>query len=154
MKDFYTAYIESYQIVRRIIYRIVRDDCLADDLTQDAMLAAWINRERFKGGSKVSTWIVRIGLNCTFKYLAQRKKRREVEFVESEHTTINSCLDLFIADKLLETLQSNLSETMLNVIRLSTSEPLTYLQISKRLGVSRTSVWSALNYARELARKE
>jgi RNA polymerase sigma-70 factor (ECF subfamily) len=50
---------------------------LADDTCQEIFIKVWQNLERFKGQSKVSTWIYRIAVNTCLNVLRSAKYKRE-----------------------------------------------------------------------------
>jgi RNA polymerase sigma-70 factor, ECF subfamily len=43
--------------------RITRDAQMAEDAVQDALLKAWAQRNNFRGGAELDTWIHRIAIN-------------------------------------------------------------------------------------------
>lgn len=47
-----------------------------EDLINDITLELWKSFERFKGDSKISTWIYRIALNTSMNYKRNREKNR------------------------------------------------------------------------------
>lgn len=57
-----------------IALRMLGDDDLAADLTQDAFIAAFRNITSFRGGS-FSGWLVRIVINLCYDDLRRRKRR-------------------------------------------------------------------------------
>jgi|SRR5690606_19028218 len=63
----------------RIARSILRDDADAEDALQDAYLDAYRHIARFRGGSRLSTWLTRIVINHSLMRL--RKGRRESQFV-------------------------------------------------------------------------
>lgn len=69
--------IERYQKpILNFIYRMVRNEETAMDLSQDVFIKAYQARHRFDGRSKVSTWLFTIATNHTRDFF--RKKRPEV----------------------------------------------------------------------------
>lgn len=54
-----------------------------DDLTQEILEQLWRSREQFRGESKVTTWVYRIGFNTAMtrvrKTVAQRQKRERIQ---------------------------------------------------------------------------
>jgi RNA polymerase sigma-70 factor (ECF subfamily) len=46
-----------------LIFRLVRDPGLAEELTQDAFLRAYRNLDRFRGEARFATWMYRIAVN-------------------------------------------------------------------------------------------
>lgn len=49
--------------VRQLLYPMVCDHALADDLTQETLLRAWRSLGRFEKRSRMSTWLYRIAMN-------------------------------------------------------------------------------------------
>jgi len=61
--------------VRQAVYRIVQDHDRADDLTQQAFVAAWEHLDRFDSRHRFFSWIYRIAVNGALN--AARDDRRE-----------------------------------------------------------------------------
>ncbi len=59
--------------------RITRDDALAQDAVQDALLQAWRKRDQFRGGARLETWIHRIAVNCALSLLRRRRPESDDE---------------------------------------------------------------------------
>jgi len=57
--------------------RIVRDDDLANEAVQDALVSAFRAREKFAGTSLLSTWLHRITVNAALMKLRSQKRRAE-----------------------------------------------------------------------------
>ena len=96
-------------MVRRLVYSMVLNDAIADDLTQDVLLRSIRGLKRFRRDAKFSTWITRIAINTTHTHLG-RKVRHE-EFVDPqsvepsydvspEHAAIGHELDAQIRESL------------------------------------------------------
>jgi RNA polymerase sigma-70 factor (ECF subfamily) len=52
---------------------------LADDTCQEIFIKIWQNSDRFKGQSKVSTWIYRIAVNTCINVLRSAKYKRQLK---------------------------------------------------------------------------
>ncbi len=65
--------------VRGLVFQMVLDDSVADDLTQEVFLRGCRGLTGFNGKSQFSTWIFRIAMNTTYSYLT-RRDRSPVEF--------------------------------------------------------------------------
>jgi RNA polymerase sigma-70 factor (ECF subfamily) len=65
--------------VRRVVFPMVLDETVADDLTQEALLRALRGLPKFRGKAAFSTWLHRVALNTTYDYL-KRKKHSPVEY--------------------------------------------------------------------------
>lgn len=69
--------LASYQ--RRIFglcYRMVQNSDVASDLTQDVLVRIIEALDSYDGRSKLSTWIIRVAMNCCLSYLRKQKLRR------------------------------------------------------------------------------
>lgn len=63
----------------RVARAVLRDDDEAEDVVQDAYLAALRGIGAFRGGSRLSTWLTRITLNEAYARL--RRRRRDARVV-------------------------------------------------------------------------
>src|SRR5690606_30629071 len=63
--------------VYAIARRIVGSPEEADDVTQDALLTAFRNRDAFRGEAKYRTWLYRIALTAALGHLRRRSRSRE-----------------------------------------------------------------------------
>ena len=73
-----SAFQELYGRHAASVYRyalsILRAPHLAEDVLQETMLAVWKSADRFRGGSKVLTWIFGIARNQAHNALRQEAK--------------------------------------------------------------------------------
>lgn len=70
--------MSSYQRrVYSICYRMVRHEEEARDLTQDTLLKVIDALDSYDGRAALSTWIIRITINCCLSHLRKRKVRRQ-----------------------------------------------------------------------------
>ncbi len=60
--------------VRAMIYPMVLDKTVADDLTQEVFLRAIRGLAGFDGRAKFSTWLYRVAMNTTHSFLARRNR--------------------------------------------------------------------------------
>lgn len=59
-----------------VCYRMLRDRHEARDLTQDALLKVLEGLDSYDGRSKLSTWVVRVTMNCCLSHLRKQRLRR------------------------------------------------------------------------------
>jgi len=72
--------VERYERpVYRTVYRMLRDADEAREVTQEAMVRAWENLERFRGDSPFAGWLTRIAV-----YLALNRLREQKKFIRPE----------------------------------------------------------------------
>jgi len=55
--------------VRAIVFPMVLDDAVADDLTQEAFLRAVRGLSSFDGRSRFTTWLYRVAMNVVYSHL-------------------------------------------------------------------------------------
>jgi RNA polymerase sigma-70 factor (ECF subfamily) len=60
--------------INALVYRMVLDESVADDITQDVFLSALGGLSTFRHKAKFSTWLCRIALNTTYSYLRTEKR--------------------------------------------------------------------------------
>ena len=58
-----------------VIRRMVIDHESSDDIAQETFVKVWKNLDRFKGESKLYTWIYRIATNEALTHLRKKKRR-------------------------------------------------------------------------------
>ena len=74
-QDFDSIVEEYSDLVYNVDYRILGNQADAEDAAQEAFISAYKNFHRFRGQSKVSTWLYRITVNASLMKL--RKDRRK-----------------------------------------------------------------------------
>ena len=75
------AYKEKiYYHVRKIV--IDHDD--ADDVTQEAFIKIWRNLDKFRGDSKLYTWLYRIATNEALTFIQKKRKDNSVSIDDNE----------------------------------------------------------------------
>src|SRR5215831_19847192 len=70
------------QNVYRLAVNITRNHEDAEDVLQEALFKAYANIDRFRGGSRFYTWLVRIALNEALMKLRKRRSARQVSLDE------------------------------------------------------------------------
>ncbi len=65
-----------------VCYRMVRHPDDADDLTQDALVKVLEGLDSYHGRSQLSTWIIRVTMNCCLSHLRKQKLRRHASLEE------------------------------------------------------------------------
>ena len=69
--------LRSYERrIYSVCYRMVRHEHDASDLTQDAMVKVLQGLDSYDGRAKLSTWVIRISLNCCLSHLRKQRLRR------------------------------------------------------------------------------
>lgn len=75
--DSFDDIVENYSdFVYNVAYRMMGKPEDAEDVSQDAFISAFRAFERFRGESKVTTWLYRITVNAALMKLRKEKKVR------------------------------------------------------------------------------
>lgn len=75
--DSFDDIVENYSdFVYNVAYRMMGKPEDAEDVSQDAFISAFRAFERFRGESKVTTWLYRITVNAALMKLRKEKKAR------------------------------------------------------------------------------
>ena len=76
----FDALVAEYEKkIFNVIYRIIGDYEEAADLTQETFISAYKAFDRFRGDSKVYTWLYQIALNHCRNRLRQRGRQRSIQ---------------------------------------------------------------------------
>lgn len=83
--------IEKYQEkVYWVIRRMVIDHESSDDIAQETFVKVWKNLDKFKGESKLYTWIYRIATNEALTHLRKKKRRFFLPIGDLENELIST----------------------------------------------------------------
>ena len=150
--------VEAYQTqVYRLALRMCGADG-ADDVTQDAFVAAWRALPNFRSACRFSTWLYRLTTNAAIDYLRREKRHRaagdiaELELPDdaptmqelSERAETQSCVRRAL---------SRLSDEHRQVLLLRYMQELDYGEIAAALEVSEGTVKSRINRAKARLRE-
>ena len=108
-------YEQNVDSIYKYIVLMVKDSSLAEDLTQETFLKAYLKQNQFKGDSEIKTWLYRIAYSTTMNHF--RKKH-----------PIPTLFNFVIPTKNTETIymeQEGLNELFLAISKLK----LTYQQV-------------------------
>ncbi|WP_419026073.1 RNA polymerase sigma factor [Emergencia sp.] len=75
MTDIEKIYIDHFETVYKYVLSLSRDECVADEITQEAFFKALKNIDAFRGQCKLTVWLCQIAKNCYFTYLEKEKKK-------------------------------------------------------------------------------
>lgn len=136
--------------VLSIVWNVVRDAALAEDIAQDAFVKAWKTMGRFRSGERFGPWIYRIATNLAIDALRKRSRRSE-QPVDGElvsRLTPGQCELSGTAGRIDEALDS-LPEMQRIVARLHLVEELSHREIAGMTGLAEGTVRSHLSLARK-----
>lgn len=87
--EIYTTYGKR---ILNLAFRLVGDEEVARDLTQDVFLKVYQSLSEFNHRSHIYTWIYRIAINHFINYLKREKRRRWLSIMD------NKVIDLVTSD--------------------------------------------------------
>mgnify|MGYP001558905802 CR=1 FL=1 len=160
----FSALVERYQKkVLGVVMKIVKNEEVAKDLTQDALLSAYKNLDSFETGTNFNAWLMRIATNLSLNYLkspkslvaedASEKGGKVLEMERFRQTPQKELLRKELITK-LEKAMAELSEMHREILLLRERDELSYDEISKELNIPVGTVMSRLNHARKFLREE
>ena len=148
--DIYRAYAQT---VYRYLLALTRDADLAEELTQETFYQAIRSVGRFRGESRVSTWLCAIAKNQLLLY--RRRKREPLPEAEAEPapSAEGEALGLMERKELLRAIHA-LPEPGREILYLRAFGGLSYREIGDIFG--KTENWARVTCcrAREALRKE
>jgi len=139
--------------VYRVAYSVVRDNSLAEDVAQDAILKAWKALPTFRGDSSLRSWLLRITHNTAISTL--RKRREEVRDPdllperETSMTTEHQVVDRLSMDAFEKALHQ-LDDLSRSIVVLREVEGLSYEEIATILEVGLPTVKTRLLRSRRV----
>lgn len=160
LPDFDTIVEDHADFVYNVAYRMMGNAEDAEDVAQEAFISAYRARDRFRGESKVTTWLYRITTNAALMRLRKEKRARsltrtgldDMEIPSWGETPEGSAVTSELGEKIREgiaMLQPDLRAAVVlrDVSGLSNSEA------ADTLGITISSLKSRLHRGRILLRK-
>ena len=147
--------VEAYQApVYRLALRMCGGDAaLAEDAAQEAFLAAWRGLPRFRGDSRLSTWLYRLTTNAGIDWLRREKRYRSTDDVTElelpdDAPSPQEQAEQSETQSAVRRALSRLSEEHRQVLLLRYMQELDYGEIAAALDVSEGTVKSRINRAK------
>lgn len=79
---FEEIYKQNYKVVYGYLFNLCKDDSLAEELTAETFYKAFRSFSRFRGESKLSTWLCQIAKNEFRRYVRKNKRDHYILNVE------------------------------------------------------------------------
>ncbi len=161
VKYSFESIVEEYgDFVYNLTYRILGDPADAEDAAQEAFLAAYRNFDRFRGESKVSTWLYRIATNAALMRLRKDRNKRTLTQTGYDDMQLASPTDgpekLALNSELREHLEGGLDQLPPNLkaaVVLRDVQGLSNEEAAEIVGISVSSLKARLHRGRILLRK-
>lgn len=102
----HAAFAELQKIYSRLVYKrilsITRNREDAEDALQDTFLNAYLALPSFEGRSRLSSWLMRIGINSALMILRRRRCRPETSFEQQQLDFEGEVLHVDVRDDALD----------------------------------------------------
>ena len=155
--------VDKYRnLVWHIVLRMTNRQEDAEDLCQEVFIRVFKQIDRFRGDSKLSTWIGSVTYNCCVDHI--RKSKREVLSVSGSIGSINlaqadvspllSNIDRNTMKKLVHKIIEKMPLQYRTVITLFHLEEFSYREIEEITGMPEGTVKSYLSRGREIIRQK
>jgi len=144
--------LEYQQPIYFYILRMVGNPGDAEDLTQEAFVKVYTERQNFRGDSAINTWIYRIATNLTRNFLRWRSIRKFVTLDSTRDSLFDAADELQKETReerekvLLKHLQ-NISDKQRSVFVLKYFNELSHQEIARILNISEGSSKTNFHYA-------
>ena len=143
--------------VHRAAYRIVGDEMLAQECTQEAFVRAFARLDRFRGDSALATWLTRIALTVSLNAVRRRRRvdARELALDAAEaagRPAAEPGVEPDLRARIAESIDA-LPEIYRTVVVLHDVEGYTHAEIGDLLGVPEGTCKTRLFVARRRLRE-
>lgn len=155
--------VEMHQdLVYGLVFRMVRDPSLAEELTQDTFVKAFRRLDSFRGEARFTTWLYRIAVNVCHDQrgsAAARNRGRETSLDAPETGSLDPRASQALPDEDLESREiANLFQAGVNALEpkyraaflLRHQEGLSYAEIAAVLEISENNAKVRVHRAREM----
>ena len=158
--DFEQIVEEHSNFVYNVAFRMMGNPQDAEDVAQEAFISAYRAFERFRGESKVTTWLYRITVNAALMRLRKEKKARTLTQYGFDDVIVHdwsdapyrAASDSELGDRLREGI-GMLPDDMKAAVVLRDMEELSNAEAAEVIGISVSALKSRLHRGRVLLRK-
>jgi RNA polymerase sigma-70 factor (ECF subfamily) len=145
-----------------LVFRMVRDPALAEELTQDVFLKAFRSLSSFRGDARFTTWLYRIAVNLCHdqrESLAARNRSKETSLDSDELGQLEPSTPTTRPDEAMEATEvaagfqaglNALEPIYREAFLLRHQEGLNYGEIAEVLGISQSNAKVRVHRAREM----
>ena len=163
----YRLLVDKYkQAVYSIVLSKVHNATEAQDLTQEALIRAYLNLESLKDRTKFGQWLSAIARNVAWKWLERNRPHESLEYLvepdDANQKPLQLCAQGYAADEILQKEQMrqllwkgiySLPEAFREVLLLSYMRGMKRKEVADFLGISESAVKNRLYKARKLLKE-
>jgi len=148
-----TLYATHADRVYSVVRRVVGDDHLAEDVSQDAWIRCFEKLHLFRGDAAFSTWMHRLAVNAAVNRLRSQGRRSKLETAPELRLPVQEPDESVLHQRQLSRALDALPEGYRTVLVLHDVEGLTHEEIGERLGIAAGTSKSQLHKARARMRE-
>ncbi len=146
---FRLLYEQTYGRIYRYIRTFVGDDMLAEDIVVQTYAIAWQQAAKFKGASRLSTWMIGIARNIAYKEFRKRKITEPFEEAfQGSDAESQFQPEQRNRNELMQHAVHKLSAHHREIIELVFYQDLTYPEIAELLGIPVNTVKTRVFHAK------
>ncbi|MBI5431465.1 MAG: RNA polymerase sigma factor [Planctomycetes bacterium] len=146
------AFDELFIALRKQVFgvclHITGNTADADDALQETFMAVSAGLPRFRGDSRLSTWVHRIAICAAIRVVSRRRDAADVHDVDPPSRGGDPVLASELAAQIARAMDQ-LSADHRVVLSLFAVDELSHAQIAEILGIPEGTVWSRLHCARK-----
>ena len=152
------AFEELYRLLSRRVYafvrRMIENSEAADEIMVDTMYEVWRTAGRFRGDSRVTTWILGIARNKVLMAMRSNPKGQHEDIEDFADILDSDTPDAFavLAEKqtqeVIQRCMQRLSEKHRECVHLTHFEDMSMPEVAATLGIPEGTVKSRLSHAR------
>lgn len=154
-KAFNQLYERYHRLIRYIIFDIVKDDELTQDLLSNTFIKAFSKLSSYVNPISFEAWLKTIAVNTTIDHIRATKDLCKNFSIDLEETAPDPESDMIKTEniELLRIALSRLRSKYRNLLELRYYQGLSYDQLSVKLGIPIGTVKSDLNKAKRRLRE-
>ena len=150
-------YDEYYNYICSVVYKMIGDGTLSEDIAQEVFVEVWKRRESLDVNLSLRGYLRRVAVNKTLNYIRSQKMDFEEEDavlqVPSTENSTQKVMEAADLQKVINDSIDSLPDKCRVVFGLSRFEELSYKEISAELGISVKTVENQISKALKLVRK-
>ncbi|MGB9629390.1 MAG: sigma-70 family RNA polymerase sigma factor [Thermodesulfobacteriota bacterium] len=148
-KAFKQLYDLTHRKIYFYLYRLVRRKQMVEDILVETYTEVWKNASKFKGRSRVCTWMIGIARNLAMNELKKLKVHEDIEEFEEQLQVSPLEEDPLDRKRLIQKALLKLSLKHREVLDLVFFHDLTYKEVSEILDIPTNTVKTRVFYAKE-----
>ncbi len=154
-----TAFETLYQLTSQSVFfyllRLLQNRETAEDIHVEVFCQVWKSAEKFKGQSKVKTWIFGIARNLAYNDMRREKIRKTQELYDIHRDESTSReVQQFAQKQHMQAAMEKLSPKHREILDLVFFHELSYSEISALLDIPENTVKTRVYYAKDMLRNK